>query len=184
MCKINYMINSTDPLADRMISHALLKSIYTQQSSVSDFVFFCIGTPCVSGDTLGPYIGSCLDRMQLPLVSVYGTLQHPVHALNLSEKLEHAKKKHPSSCFIAIDASFGPKTHLGNICIENSPIHPGQGVGKILPSVGHIGITGIVCSNRIMRHKQLSRIPFSFIQSQAHPILHGIFQSLLYFYFK
>lgn len=178
------MINSADPLADRMVSHALLKSLSACSTPISDFVFFCIGTPCVSGDRLGPYIGSCLDQIHLPLVSVYGTLTNPIHALNLSDKLAYAKKKHPSSFFIAIDASFGPKTHLGNICIENSPLHPGQGVGKTLPPVGDIGITSVVCSDCIMRQKQLAKIPFSFIQSQAHPILHGIFQSLLYFYFK
>lgn len=185
MNKINCMINAYDSQADHFICHALLKSLKEIPHRGSTLIFFCIGTPNVSGDALGPYIGTLLQELHLPNCIVYGTWQKPVHALNLSENLQNAKKKHPGACFIAIDASFGPKTHLGNICIENRPIYPGRGVGKNLPPVGHIAITSIVCPNCKFRQKHLAKVSFSHIQCQAHPILHGIFQALLYLsYFK
>lgn len=182
MGKINCMIDAADPYADIIISNTLINSIMSTNVIDTDFVFFCIGTTQVTGDSLGPLIGSQLEQLHLPQTTIYGTLEAPVHALNLEWKWQAAKKKHPDSCFIAIDASFGPKAQLGNICVENCPVHPGRGVGKCLPPIGDISITGVVCQNCVMRHRQLEHTPFSSIQRQANTILHGIFQTLLYFF--
>lgn len=185
MNKINCMISANDNQADSFICHALLKLLKEMPHLDYPLIFFCIGTPKVPGDALGPYIGTLLQELHLPNCIVYGTWKKPIHALNLSENLMYAKKKHPGSCFIAIDASFGPPTHLGNIYIENRPIYPGRGVGKDLPPVGHIAITSIICPNCKFRQKRLAKVSFSHMQCQAHPILHGIFQALFYlFYFK
>lgn len=176
------MIDTPSPYADFEISNALVQLLQTSQFNYRNLVFFCIGTTQVSGDTLGPLIGTQIQNLHLPHTIVYGTWEEPVHALNLTEKWANAKKKHPDSCFIAIDASFGPKSHLGNICIRNCPIYPGLGVGKNLPAVGDISITGIVCANCLMRHRQLQNIPFSNICAQANVIVNGIFQTLFYFF--
>ena len=60
-------------------------------------VFVCIGSDRVTGDSLGPLIGYKLNKS--PFASrfiIYGTLEYPVHALNLDETIGH--KKHPSGC--------------------------------------------------------------------------------------
>lgn len=174
------MIHSTDPHADQIISYALFQSILSARKPSSELVFFCIGTPHVCGDALGPYVGSRLEYLNLPKFTVYGTWKNPIHALNLSQQWEYAKKKHPDSCFIAIDASFGSKIHLGNIFVENRPVYPGQGVGKKLPPIGDISITGIVCQNSLLRHKQLKSTPFPQIKQQGEIILNSIFQTWFY----
>lgn len=177
-----FMISATSPNADTFISNALVQSILSTNYSKTSFVFFCIGTNLVSGDSLGPLIGSQLKQLHLPHTAIYGTWEQPVHALNLEKTWKDAKKKHPGSCFIAIDASFGSHKHMGHICIDNRPVLPGRGVGKNLPPIGDIAITGIVCPNCFLRHKHLERIPLSFIQRQANAITSGIVRTLLYFF--
>ena len=180
MNKLTNIISTTNPYSDSFICNALLQALKQEHALYRPLVFFCIGTNHVTGDALGPLIGSFLEELHLPNTHVYGTWHQPVHALNLYTTWINAKKKHPDACFIAIDASFGPPTHLGNIFIENRPLNPGQGVGKELPSVGNISITGIVCPDCIMRHRQLTRTPLSTIQHQANVITSGIFQTILH----
>ena len=75
---------------------------------------------------------------------VYGTLDNPIHALNIYESIEKIKIKHSSSQFLAIDACLGSASNIGNIQIREGPILPGKGVGKKLPQVGTYSIVGIV----------------------------------------
>ena len=73
-------------------------------------VFLCIGSDRVTGDSLGPMIGSSLSE-KLP--GVFGTLEHPVHALNLEDTIVHIQKYYSRHPLVAIDASLGSREHLG-----------------------------------------------------------------------
>lgn len=53
-----------------------------------DTVIVCIGTPRIIGDSLGPLVGTYIEQ-QDKNIKVYGTIENPVHALNL----EDIKKK-------------------------------------------------------------------------------------------
>ena len=55
-----------------------------------DTIIICVGTDKCIGDCLGPLIGSFLieKNFQIP---VFGTLQSPIHALNIEEKLNLLK---------------------------------------------------------------------------------------------
>ena len=46
-------------------------------------VFLCIGTDRSTGDSLGPLIGYKLNQMKISKATVFGTLERPVHAMNL-----------------------------------------------------------------------------------------------------
>lgn len=109
-------------------------------------VIICVGTDKCIGDCLGPLVGSLLIENCFPL-PVFGTLQSPIHALNLEEKLNYINKLHPNSLIIGIDACLGEESSIGEIHIRDYPIHPGKGVGKHLPEVGNTSIIGIVDSS-------------------------------------
>ena len=111
-----------------------------------DTVIICVGTDKCIGDSLGPLVGSLLIENNFPL-PVYGTLQFPIHALNIEEKLKYINKLHSNSLVIGIDACLGEESSIGEIHIRDYPIHPGKGVGKHLPEVGDISIIGIVDSS-------------------------------------
>lgn len=141
-------------------------------------VFVCIGTELVNGDSLGPLVGYQLSRKNPPQAYIYGTLQNPIHALNLNQKMNEIKKKHPDSCIIAIDASFGSKRHLGAVSIHPGPLYPGLGVSKSLPPVGDISITGIVCTHGPDCNDRLRDTPLSLLIPQVDMITEGIIQTL------
>ena len=49
-----------------------------------------IGTEPSTGDSLGPLVGTMLEKMAIPSLRIYGTLDEPVHAVNLRAKLAGA----------------------------------------------------------------------------------------------
>ena len=46
-------------------------------------IFLCIGTDRSTGDSLGPLVGHKLRKYRLKKAAVIGTLDKPVHAMNL-----------------------------------------------------------------------------------------------------
>lgn len=134
--KFNYKSN----LAYYEIAEFMIK--YINPNSI----IVCIGTDKCVGDCLGPLVGTFLEEHNFPL-PVYGTLKDPIHALNLDKKLEEINKLHPNACIIGIDACLGDTNSIGEIHTRDYPIHPGKGVGKLLPDVGVASIIGIIDSS-------------------------------------
>lgn len=139
-----------------------------------ELVFVCIGSDRITGDSLGPLVGHSLSKHGLPFAYIYGTLSHPVHALNLKETIEEINLHHPDSLIIAIDASLGTKKHLGYLTISKSSLEPGLGVHKKLPPVGDISITGIVNSAGNFEHFTLQTTRLSTVVRMADAIVFGV----------
>lgn len=108
-----------------------------------DTIIVCIGTDRCIGDALGPLVGTMLEEKNFRF-PVYGTLDNPVHAMNLEESLKKIQACHPNTYIIAIDACLGDENAIGNLHIKKGPVFPGKGVGKKLPGIGHVSIIGIV----------------------------------------
>lgn len=111
-----------------------------------EVLFLCIGTDRSTGDSLGPLIGHKLQERQLTNVRILGTLNRPVHAMNLEEYVRILEKGYPNHLVVAIDASVGKTDHVGCITLGKGSLKPGLGVSKELKEVGDIFITGIVSS--------------------------------------
>ncbi len=103
----------------------------------------CIGTDRSTGDCLGPLVGWFLKKFPVNF-SIYGTLDDPVHAGNLSEKLSFINHITRPPLVIAVDACLGRFENVGMINLGLGEIKPGAGVHKKLPPVGDIYFTGIV----------------------------------------
>ena len=115
----------------------------------SEIVFLCIGTDRSTGDSLGPLIGYKLKEKGIRNARIMGTLDHPVHAMNLETCMERLLTSFPNALVVAVDASVGNAEHVGFITLGRGPLKPGLGVKKELEAVGDIFITGIVggCGN-------------------------------------
>lgn len=109
-------------------------------------LFLCIGTDRSTGDSLGPLIGYKLKERRIRKAKVIGTLEKPVHAMNLEEYLKVVKTRYPGYLTVAVDASVGNAEHVGYITLGKGPLKPGLGVSKELREVGDLFITGIVAS--------------------------------------
>ena len=106
-------------------------------------IILCIGTDRFIGDCLGPLTGTLLSKLSLS-VPVLGTLESPVHAVNLRRTISHIKTYYKGYSVIAIDACLGTKQSIGYIQAKCGSIQPGRGVGKKLTHVGDCSIVGIV----------------------------------------
>lgn len=137
-------------------------------------VFLCIGSEKVSGDSLGPMVGSSLKKIYKKDIPVYGTLEMPVHALNLKAVLHDIRKYQRAQPLVAIDASLGRRDHLGFITAGCGGIAPGAGVNKSMEVVGDLFITGIVAASTPFSHLILQTTQLSEVMLLANQITTGI----------
>lgn len=101
-----------------------------------------IGTPKLIYDAIGPLIGSMLVKKRLNNIDIYGTLDDPIHALNVEKFAETIKPIQDDAFIIATDACLcGNIKNIGSIIIGNTPIRPGIGVNKKLPNIGDVSIS-------------------------------------------
>lgn len=133
----------------------------------SEIVFLCIGTDRSTGDSLGPLIGYKLKEGGVENAVVLGTLDRPVHAMNLEESLQRVKKSFPQAVIVAVDASVGNVEHVGYVTLGRGALKPGLGVKKELDAVGDIFITGIVGSSRSGDPLMLQSIRLSVVMRLA-----------------
>lgn len=138
-----------------------------------DILFVCIGTDRLTGDALGPLVGTKLVERRYK--SVLGTLDNPVHATNLEDTLSEID---PDTFVIAIDACLGAyKDEIGCVVVNNIGIGPGNALYKKLPSVGNIGIKAIVNASlgyKSGNHTVLSCTRLSVVMSLADRIVQAI----------
>jgi len=115
-----------------------------KQQKKSEVLFLCPGTDRSTGDCLGPLVGYKLTEQRVRNARVIGTLDSPVHALNLECSVERIEKQYSNAIIVAVDASVGNVEHIGYATLGRGPLRPGLGVQKNLDAVGDMFITGIV----------------------------------------
>lgn len=158
-------------LADNQIALKISSILpYTNQP----VVIFCIGTDRSTGDSLGPLIGTKTMEKGLSHFHVYGTLDEPIHAVNLLEKIDMIKEKYKDPFIIGIDACLGRLKSVGMITIGEGPIKPGAGVNKELTPIGDMHITGIVNVSGFMEFFVLQNTRLSLVMKIANTISNGI----------
>lgn len=148
----NYYFDTAMRGAACKIGVQLTELLLKSDKSLEDVVIVCIGTDRSTGDSLGPIVGYKLlnkiisgsRRRGGNGITVYGTLDSPVHAINLEHVLSDIDRRHNKPFCIAVDASLGTKNHIGFATVGTGPLKPGLGVNKQLPDVGDLHITGIV----------------------------------------
>ena len=168
--------NEAEELA-QVLSYCILQA----EREFREVIFLCIGSDRITGDSLGPLIGHQLAPYRKPGFFVYGTLDDPVHALNLTDRLRLIQRRHPEGLIVAIDASLGSRRHQGYITVGCGSIRPGAGAGKSLPEVGDVFITGIVNVSGSFEQLLLQTTRLSTVFHMADAITQGIligFQSL------
>jgi putative sporulation protein YyaC len=137
----------------------------------------CIGTDRSTGDSLGPLVGTMLKEKDVSFFHVYGTLEDPIHAMNLQEKLSMIYSLHENPFMIGIDACLGRLKSVGAITIGEGPVRPGAGVNKELPPVGDIHITGIVNVSGFMEFFVLQNTRLHLVMNMAKTIADGIYET-------
>ncbi|MGE6257608.1 spore protease YyaC [Heyndrickxia sporothermodurans] len=164
-----------DLMAKDVISSQILSMLPVKKDQ--PIIIVCIGTDRSTGDSLGPLTGTFLQEKGPISFSVYGTLDDPIHAVNLEEKLSMIYKDHTNPFVIAIDACLGKLKSVGMIQVMDGPVKPGAGVKKDLPSVGNMHITGIVNVSGFMEFFVLQNTRLNLVVKMAKTIAGSIYRA-------
>ncbi|MCU9613475.1 spore protease YyaC [Caldibacillus lycopersici] len=176
----DFKIHWNESLATNKIANELFS--YFPLNDFTPIVFICIGTDRSTGDSLGPLVGTQLLNKHLPNnFYCYGTLDDPIHAVNLQEKLALIQQQFINPFIVGIDACLGQSQHVGTIQIKEGPLKPGAGVNKSLPNVGNIHMTGIVNISGFMEYFVLQNTRLNLVMNIATIISESIYKAgLLY----
>lgn len=166
----NYSIHYEQTSAVWELSEIFLQSIPFDHEKL---IFCCIGTDRSTGDALGPIIGSQLQQTFSFPFHIVGTLQAPLHALNIVKRHEQLHENE-EPFIVAIDACLGESTSIGSILIQQGPLFPGKAVKKELPPIGNISIKGIVNVGGFMEAKVLQNTRLHVTYSMADKIARAL----------
>ena len=121
-----------------------------------------------------PLVGTRINELAPGLLPVYGTLEQPVHAVNLKEKAQEIKESFPYPLIIAVDACLGQLQSVGSINMGRGSLQPGTGVNKKLPSVGEIFFSGVVNIGGYLEYLVLQNTRLSHVMKMADCIVQAI----------
>lgn len=174
-----YRIDYAHPLAVTQFTHHLVEALLSfPHSQERGLVCVCIGTDRSTGDALGPLVGSKLERLNPKGLTVFGTLDHPVHAINLEETLQFINVEFPDATIIGIDACLGQLSSVGHLHLDLGPLKPGTGVNKKLPEVGQLHITGIVNVGGFMEYFVLQNTRLGTVMKMAEAIASSLYLTM------
>lgn len=146
---------------------------------MDNILFLCIGDSNIIGDSLGPLIGSLIQKNKKSIrrninIEVIGTMELPIGYKNINSIINNIKK---NTFIVIIDSALGSENNIGKIIIDDSSLYAGKGVneGKILN--GDITIRGIVGKNHnniISNAVELRNISVKRIDDIAYKIMNTI----------
>ncbi|MCI8268971.1 MAG: spore protease YyaC [Lachnospiraceae bacterium] len=154
--------------------HGLIEEVMAEAGKEGVLVL-CIGTDRSTGDSLGPLIGYKLKGQQVRRIQIMGTLERPVHAMNLEQSMARIRVRYPNHVIVAVDASVGSQDHVGCITLGKGALRPGLGVCKDLQAVGDIFITGIVGGYGNYDPLMLQSVRLSTVMKMADYICESVF---------
>ena len=164
--------NTAEQYVQWKLNSAMLELIRGVNKPYSDIAVVCIGTDRSTGDSFGPLTGHMLSRLSLIDFSLFGTLEKPVHALSLPEVIERLDVGR--SLVVAVDAGVGDAGMVGSIGVGYEPVRPGSGLGKTLPSIGDISVTGIVAMGGLAPFIMLQNAPLGMVYRMAEKAFFAI----------
>lgn len=139
----SFFLEHTEPFAKERLAEQLFEQISSSRKN-RPVVLVCIGSDRSTGDSLGPLVGTFIEKHAPEHLHVYGTLAKPVHALNLAETIHLIQTTHYRPLVIAIDACLGRLSSVGHVFFSEGSLAPGAGVQKELPAVGDFNIKAVV----------------------------------------
>jgi putative sporulation protein YyaC len=171
---VPFKLSHTEPNAVNQLGE-LLHNVFHCIPADRTLVLVCVGTDRSTGDALGPLVGSKLAKSsRLP---VFGTLDEPVHAMNMTERLQSVTSMYRNPYIVAVDACLGQLSSVGSIQAAEGPVKPGAGVNKELPPVGDFHVTGIVNVGGFMEYFVLQNTRLSLVMNMADVISESILKA-------
>jgi putative sporulation protein YyaC len=178
MCQ-SFSVNSSSFTSCIKIKDYLINELQPILNDNRPIIFICIGSDRSTGDSLGPLVGHKLKYFSKNNIYIYGTLENPIHAKNIVDKLDEINFNFKNPYVIAIDSCLGSINNIGKIFIQKKPLLPGLALNKNLPAVGDMSITGIVNISGGFDFLVLQNTRLYTVMSLADSISKGIYYFIL-----
>lgn len=143
-----------------------------------EIVIVCFGTMSISGDSLGPQVGTLLTKKYNVPAFVYGTDECCVNGKNMKEWMSFIKQVHKDAVFVAVDASLGARSKVGQIVFREDGVCPAGVKGNKL-RFGDIGILAVVAQNSSDPLMQLMTVSPLYVEEMANKLANMISYALL-----
>jgi putative sporulation protein YyaC len=171
----NYSYHFEDPGSIIQLEHSILSFLSIHNPDyLREVVYLCIGTDRATGDCLGPLVGTRLQMLSRQ-INLLGTLESPVHAVNLHDQLNKLAENYYNPCIVAIDACLGNVDRIGFINVKEGGLKPGTALKKTLPEVGDFHISGVVNVGGFLEHLVLQNTRLHTVYKMAETISKGIY---------
>lgn len=170
----NSMLEGVFPYNDKLAPLYIRNSLFTLIPQGTEHIYVIgIGSNQISGDSLGPFVGTLLNEKFPNHLTVLGNLQFPLDALTLEK--EYGSISLPNNSFIiAIDSVLGSRKIVNSIAIRKGSLRPGEGLGKKLPAIGDCSIMGVIQENDSSLHSSLFHTNLHLIYTMTTTIAKGI----------
>lgn len=121
---------------------------------MEEYIFVCIGTNQLIGDSFGPRVGEILQKRfkRVPKIKVLGTMQCPIHFQNAPIFMDYLKIE--KSKLIVIDSALGEEEQIGNTYMNRGGIEIGKAFGESLYFPAHWNIKTIVGKKTELMEKE------------------------------
>ena len=143
------------------------------------YVFICIGTTEIIGDSLGPMVGSLLEEKYKNNnnIKIYGNMKTPVDFYNVDKIINSIEYKYSNKATkIIVDSALGNKIGSFVLTYEKN-INLGEGFFKRKIIKGDICIAAIVGKNHeniVENFLELRSINRQIIRNMAEEIVRAI----------
>ncbi len=159
-------------------------AFYKIKSNYQEIVFLCVGTDRITGDCLGPLVGSklisLLSEQNFSNINIYGCLGENISYKNIDKILKKIDNK---TLIVVIDAALSKKENIGKIFVSNNKTVLGRSLEKNKVEIGDISIKSVVAKDYKMpgyNFKALQNISLSVVMSVANIIAEGIYEVIKY----
>ena len=164
---MEYSFHVYNTMADVGMSLALDKLIKENTPPV----IVCIGSDLAIGDSLGPIVGTMLQKnLNTSQAYIYGTLRQPITAKEMKYMGDFLRQTHPNSKVIAVDAAVGDESDVGLMKVSDVPLKPGSGANKRLGAIGDVSIMGIIAKKGAFSYAQLNLTRLNTVYTMADTI--------------
>jgi putative sporulation protein YyaC len=132
-----------------------------------------IGSSKISGDSIGPFVGTLLSNLYPERLNVIGSLGSPIDASNLEDTL--ANISIPKNSFvIAVDSIIASKNLVDSLIIQTGGTQPGKALNNDFPAIGDCSILGVVTDKHTFDYSTLLYTDLNLIYTMANTIARGI----------
>lgn len=174
-----FSFNSFNDNSEKSIGNALVSC----NKKLKTPIIICIGSDLVLGDSLGPLVGTMLTHRNVNAY-IYGTLNSPITAKEITCAKIHVKMLHPESFVVAIDAAVGNSEDIGLIKVSDRGLKPGLGVNKNLGVIGDCSIIGVVAEKSSQNYNLFNLTRLNLIYKMAERIADGVEKFIRDFFTK